>query len=42
MAEIYVNEKALDFHLDKIYTKIGVGAHQTAGVRAIQQGIAKD
>jgi DNA-binding NarL/FixJ family response regulator len=38
-AEIYISEKTVEFHLDNIYTKIGVRTRLMAGIWAIQQGI---
>lgn len=38
-AEIYVSEKTVEFHLDNIYTKIGVRTRLMAGIWAMQQGI---
>jgi DNA-binding NarL/FixJ family response regulator len=38
-AEIYISEKTVEFHLDHIYTKIGVRTRLMAGVWAMQQGI---
>jgi len=38
-AEIYISEKTVEFHLDNIYTKIGVRTRLMAGVWAIQQGL---
>ena len=37
--EIYISEKTVEFHLDRIYSKIGVRTRLMAGVWAIQQGI---
>lgn len=37
--EICVCEKTVEFHLDHIYTKLGVHTRLMAGVWAIQQGI---
>ena len=37
--EIYISEKTVEFHLDHIYSKIGVRTRLMAGVWAIQQGI---
>ncbi len=37
--EIYISEKTVEFHLDHIYTKLGVRSRLMAGVWAIQQGI---
>jgi DNA-binding NarL/FixJ family response regulator len=38
-SEIYISEKTVEFHLDKIYTKIGARTRLMAVVWAIQQGI---
>jgi DNA-binding NarL/FixJ family response regulator len=38
-AEIFVSEKTVEFHLDNLYTKIGVRTRLMASVWAIQQGI---
>ena len=38
-AEISISEKTVEFHLDHIYTKIGMRTRMQAGVWAIQQGI---
>ncbi len=38
-AEIYISEKTVEFHLDNLYTKIGVRTRMMAGVWAMQQGI---
>ena len=37
--EMYISEKTVEFHLDNIYTKIGVRTRRMAGVWAIQQGL---
>lgn len=37
--EIYISEKTVEFHLDHIYTKIGVRTRLMAGMWALQQGI---
>ena len=37
--EMYISEKTVEFHLDNIYTKIGVRTRMMAGVWAIQQGL---
>jgi DNA-binding NarL/FixJ family response regulator len=37
--EIYISEKTVEFHLDHIYSKIGLRTRLMAGVWAIQQGI---
>ena len=36
---IFISEKTVEFHLDNIYTKIGVRTRLMAGLWAIQQGI---
>jgi DNA-binding NarL/FixJ family response regulator len=38
-AQICVSEKTVEFHLAKIYTKIGVRTRMLAGMWAIQRGI---
>jgi DNA-binding NarL/FixJ family response regulator len=38
-SQIYISEKTVEFHLDNIYTKIGVRTRMLAGVWAIQQGL---
>ena len=38
-AEISVSEKTVEFHLNKIYTKIGTRTRMLAGIWAMQQGI---
>jgi DNA-binding NarL/FixJ family response regulator len=40
-AEISVSQKTVEFHLDKIYTKIGVRTRILAGVWAMQHGLEK-
>ena len=35
--EIYITERTVEFHLDHIYTKIGVRTRMMAGIWAIQQ-----
>jgi len=35
--EIYISERTVEFHLDHIYTKIGVRTRMMAGIWAIQQ-----
>ena len=37
--EISISEKTVEFHLDRIYTKIGVRTRLLAGIWALQQGI---
>jgi DNA-binding NarL/FixJ family response regulator len=38
-AEIMISEKTVEFHLDRIYTKIGVRTRLMAGIWALRQGI---
>lgn len=38
-AEIFISEKTVEFHLDNIYTKIGVRTRLMAGLWAMQNGI---
>ena len=38
-AEINVSEKTVEFHLDNIYTKIGVQTRVKAGIWALKQGL---
>jgi DNA-binding NarL/FixJ family response regulator len=38
-AEIYVSEKTVEFHLDKVYTKIGMRTRTMAGLWALQHGV---
>jgi DNA-binding NarL/FixJ family response regulator len=38
-AEICISEKNVEFHLDNIYTKIGVRTRIMAGIWALRQGI---
>jgi two-component system NarL family response regulator len=38
-AEILISEKTVEFHLDNIYSKVGVRTRVLAGIWAIQQGI---
>jgi DNA-binding NarL/FixJ family response regulator len=38
-SEVVISEKTVEFHLDRIYTKIGVRTRLMAGLWAIQQGI---
>jgi DNA-binding NarL/FixJ family response regulator len=37
--DIYISEKTVEFHLDHIYSKIGVRTRLMASVWAVQQGI---
>ena len=38
-AEMFISEKTVEFHLDNIYTKIGVRTRTLAGVWAVRHGI---
>lgn len=38
-AEIFISEKTVEFHLDNIYTKVGVRTRLMAGVWALQHGL---
>ena len=38
-AEIFVSEKTVEFHLDNIYTKLGMRTRLMAGIWAMQQGL---
>ena len=38
-AKIYISEKTVEFHLDNLYTKIGVRTRLMAGIWALRQGI---
>ena len=38
-SDIHITEKTVEFHLDHIYTKIGVRTRLLAGVWAVQQGL---
>jgi len=40
--EIFISEKTVEFHLDNIYTKLGVRTRLMAGLWALQQGIELD
>ena len=37
--EVYISEKTVEFHLDHIYTKIGVRTRLLAGIWAVKNGI---
>jgi len=37
--EMYISEKTIEFHLDNIYTKIGVRTRLRAGIWALGQGL---
>jgi DNA-binding NarL/FixJ family response regulator len=38
-AEIFISEKTVEFHLDNLYTKIGVRTRLMAGIWAMQHGM---
>ena len=38
-SEVYISEKTVEFHLNNIYTKVGVRKRSLATVWAIQQGV---
>lgn len=38
-SEIYISEKTVEFHLDNLYTKLGLRSRMMAGIWALQQGI---
>jgi len=38
--DIQISEKTVEFHLDHIYTKIGVRSRLLAGVWAVQRGLS--
>ena len=38
-AQIYISEKTVEFHLNKIYTKIGMRTRMLPGVWAMQRGL---
>jgi DNA-binding NarL/FixJ family response regulator len=38
-SEMCISEKTVEFHLDNIYTKVGVRTRVMAGLWALQQGI---
>jgi DNA-binding NarL/FixJ family response regulator len=39
-AEILISEKTVEFHLDNIYSKVGLRSRLLAGLWALQHGIA--
>jgi DNA-binding NarL/FixJ family response regulator len=40
--ELHISKKTVEFHLDHIYTKIGVRTRLMAGIWAIQHGIGRE
>jgi len=41
-AAIYLSEKTVEYHLNHIYTKIGVRTRLLAGIWAVEQGIGAE
>ena len=41
-AQICISEKTVEFHLDHIYSKLGVRTRLMAGVWALQQGMGTE
>lgn len=41
-AEMYISEKTVEFHLDNIYTKVGVRTRLMAGIWALQEGLLSE
>ena len=41
-SEIYISKKTVEFHLDHIYTKIGVRTRLMAGIWAIHHGMGRE
>ena len=41
-AEIYINEKTVEFHLNCIYTKVEVRTRMLAGVWALNHGLSTE
>lgn len=41
-AEISVSEKTVEYHLDRVYTKIGMRTRILAGIWALQNGIGQE
>ena len=37
--QMHISEKTVEFHLDNIYTKVGVRTRMLAGLWAIQHGL---
>jgi DNA-binding CsgD family transcriptional regulator len=40
-AEISISEKTVEFHLDKVYTKIGMRSRTLASLWALQHGVGR-
>jgi DNA-binding NarL/FixJ family response regulator len=38
-AQMYISEKTVEYHLDNIYTKVGVRTRLMAGIWALQEGL---
>ena len=41
-SEIYISKKTVEFHLDHIYTKLGIRTRMMVGIWAIQQGMGRE
>jgi two-component system nitrate/nitrite response regulator NarL len=39
--QVFISEKTVEFHLDRIYTKIGVRTRLMAGIWAIRHGMVE-
>ena len=37
--EVFISKKTVEFHLDHIYTKIGIRTRLMVGIWAVQQGL---
>ena len=37
--EIFISKKTVEFHLDRLYSKIGIRTRMLAGLWAMQQGL---
>jgi DNA-binding NarL/FixJ family response regulator len=41
-SEIYISKKTVEFHLDHIYTKLGIRTRMMVGIWTIQQGMGRE
>ena len=41
-AEIFISEKTVEFHLDNLYTKLGVRTRLMASIWAMQMGLLEE
>ncbi len=41
-SEIYISKKTVEFHLDHIYTKLGIRTRLMVGIWAIQHGMGRE